>query len=121
MTADYIVDPDAIAVIDSVITVSDQSTSSHQVKYSLQGGLLSVICCYGFNNDQFTSPSGLAFNTNKLPCIVDWGNHRVQVFQDDDTFAFSFGNQFQYPVRIAVDSNNCVLVTDYDANCVHLR
>ena len=54
-------------------------------------------------------------------------NYRVQVFQQDDTFAFSFGNegsnpgQFQCPVRIAIDpNNNNVLVTDYDANCVHV-
>ena len=48
------------------------------------------------------------------------------VFQQDDKFAFSFGNrgnnpgQFQYPVRIAIDPNNNVLVTDRDANCIHL-
>ena len=49
---------------------------------------------------------------------------RVQVFQQDDTFAFSFGNnpgQFQWPARIAIDpNNNNVLVTDYLANCVHV-
>ena len=58
--------------------------------------------------------------------VVDGLNHRVQVFNQDDTFAFSFGNrgknsgQFQCPVRIAIDSNNNVLVTDLDANCIQL-
>ena len=57
---------------------------------------------------------------------VDENNHRVQVFQQDDKFAFSFGNrgnnpgQFQYPVRIAIDPNNNVLVTNRGANCIHL-
>ena len=41
-------------------------------------------------------------------------------------FAFSFGNrgsnpgQFQCQIRITTDSNNNVLVTDFDANCIHL-
>ena len=52
----------------------------------------------------------------------------MQVFQQDDTFSFSFGNketgpdgQFQYPVGIAIDCrNNDVLVSDNFCNCVHL-
>ena len=83
--------PDGVAVIDNVIAVSDWG--SHQVKkYSLQGELLSVIGCRGDNNGQFDHPRGLAFNNNKLLYVVDLGNHRVQVFQQDDKFAFSFGN-----------------------------
>ena len=73
-----------------------------------------------------TYPRGLAFNNNKLLYVVDGDNHRVQVFQEDDTFSFAFGSkgnnpgQFQYPVRIAIDPNNNVLVTDLNANCIHL-
>ena len=120
-----LVDPDGIVVTDNVIAVSDWG--SHQVKkYSLQGELLSVIGCKGYENGQFDHPSGLAFNNNKLLYVVDRGNHRVQVFQQDDTFAFSFGSkgsnpgQFMAPVRIAIDPNNNVLVTDYDANCINI-
>ena len=117
-----LVSPYGVAVTDNVIAVSD--LGSDQVKkYSLQGELLG---CHGDKNGQFKQPRGLAFNNNKLLYIVDGGNHRVQVFQQDDNFAFSFGNrgnnpgQFQYPVRIAIDPNNNVLVTDHDANCIHL-
>ena len=117
--------PDGVAVTDNVIAVSDWG--SHQVKkYSLQGELLSVIGCHGDKNGQFRQPRGLAFNNNKLLYVVDGFNDRVQVFQQDDKFAFSFGNrgnnpgQFQCPVRIAIDPNNNVLVTDYHANCIHL-
>ena len=116
-----LVSPYGVAVTDNVIAVSSQG--SHQVKkYSLQGELLSVIGCYGHENGQFYEPRGLAFNNNKLLYVVDRGNFRVQVFQQDDKFAFSFGNkrfnQFQWPVRIAIDHNNNVLVTDRDANCI---
>ena len=119
-----LVSPDGVAVTDNILAVSDQG--SHQVKkYSLQGELLSVIGCHGNNNGQFNYPSGLAFSNNKLLYVVDGNNCRVQVFQQDDTFAFSFGNKennpvFQYPVIIAIDCNNNVLVTDCVANCINM-
>ena len=120
-----LVRPYGVAVTDNVIAVSDWG-SDQVKKYSLQEELLSVIGCHGDKNGQFNHPRGLAFNDNKLLYVVDGYNHRVQVFQQDDKFAFSFGNsgndpgKFQWPVRIAIDPNNNVLVTDYDANCIHL-
>ena len=122
-----LVSPEGVAVTDNIIAVSDHG--SHQVKkYSLQGELLSVIGCHGNKNGQFKYLRGLAFNNNKLLYVVDGGNFRVQVFQQDDTFAFSFGNigsnleQFQRPVRIAIDPNNNVLVTDRSpwTNCIKI-
>ena len=73
----------------------------------------------GHENGQFYRPRGLAFSNNKLLYVVDVRNYRVQVFQQDDKFSFSFGNRgsnprhFPYPVRIAIDHNNNVLVVDY--------
>ena len=120
-----LVKPYGIAVTGNIIAVSDYF--SHQVKkYSLQGELLSVIGHFGNHNGQFNWPMGLAFNNNNLLYVVDSENCRVQVFQQDDTFAFSFDNresdcgQFQYPVRIAIDPNNNVLVTDDNADCIYL-
>ena len=120
-----LVDPCGIAVTDNVIAVSDWG-SDQVKKYFLQGILLSVIGCHGDNNGQFKAPRGLAFNNNKLLYVVDGFNYRVQVFQQDNTFAFSFGNRgnnygrFQLPAMIAIDPNNNVLVTDLNANCIHL-
>ena len=118
-----LVNPGGVAVTDNVIAVSD--VDSDQVKkYCLQGELLSIIGCHGNKNGQFKSPRGVAFNNNKLLYVVDGDNYRVQVFQQDDKFSFSFGNrgsnpgQFQFPVRIAIDYNNNVLVTDFNANCI---
>ena len=120
-----LVNPDAVAVTDNIIAVNDWS--SHQVKKcSLQGELVSIIGCHGNKNGQLNNPRGLAFNDNKLLYVVDGDNYRVQVFHQDDTFAFSFGNresnsvQFQCSVRIAIDPNNNVLVTDHDAGCIHI-
>ena len=121
-----LVSPKCVAVTDNIIAVSDWG-SDQVKKYSLQGELLSVIGCRGNKKGQFNYPRGLAFNNNKLLYVVDRNNYRVQVFQQDDTFAFSFGNkgcnpgQFQYPAKIAIDpSNNNVLVTDLWADYVHI-
>ena len=120
-----LVRPDSVAVTDNVVAVSYYG--SNQVKkYSLQGNLLSVIGCHGNKNGQFNYPMGLTFNNNKLLYVVDKGNRRVQVFNKDDTFAFSFGRrgnnpgQFQLPIRISIDPDSNVLVTDYDANGIHI-
>jgi len=116
-----LVDPVGVAISeDGIIAVSNWD-SSHQVKkYSLQGKLLSVIGNNrGSDNDQFDHPRGLVFSNNKMLYVVDSDNHRVQVFQQDDKFAFTFGSegsnpgQFQYPVRIAIDSDNIVFVSDH--------
>ena len=48
------------------------------------------------------------------------------MFNKDDTFAFSFGTrgsnpgQFQCPVKISIDPNNNVLVTDNVVNGIHI-
>ena len=120
-----LVHPIGVAVTDNVIAVS--YCGRDQVKkYSPQGNLQSVIGCHGNKNGQFNHPRGLTFNNNKLLYVVDLGNHRVQVFNKDNKFAFSFGSkgnnpgQFQYPVRISIDPNNNVLVTDLYANGIHI-
>ena len=120
-----LVRPVGIAVTDGVIAVSDQYLCQVK-KYSLQGELLSVIGCYGTNSSQFFNPRGLVFSSNKLLYVLDGGNHRVQVFQQDDTFSFSFGKegsgpgQFQFPGRIAIDPNNNILVSDNFGDCIHI-
>ena len=122
-----LIDPDGVAVSkDDIIAISD--FSSHQVKkYSLQGELLSIIGNNrGNSNGQFNGPRGLVFSSNKMLYVVDGWNHRVQVFQQDDKFAFTFGSkgsnpgQFQCPVRIAIDTDNRVLVSDLDGNHISL-
>ena len=117
-----LVNPDGIAVTDDVVAVSDWD--SHQVKkYSLQGQLLSVIGCRGDKNGQFKDPRGLAFSNNKLLYVVDRVNCRIQVFQQDDKFAFLFqnrGKKLQFPDRIAIDPcNDDVLITNHSASSVH--
>jgi len=122
-----LIDPDGVAVSkDGIIAVSDWGDDQVK-KYSLQGKLLSVIGSnIGNKNDQFGFPMGLVFSNNKMLYVIDGWNYRVQVFQQDDKFAFSFGSkgsnpgQFQYPVRIAIDSDKKVLVSDCDGHHISL-
>ena len=123
-----LVNPDGVAVSkDGVIAVSDCG-SSHQVKkYSLQGKLLSVIGnSRGSKNGQFHYPKGLVFSSNNMLYVVDGRNRRVQIFQPNDTFAFTFGSkgsnpgQFQFPVGIAIDTYNKIFVTDHNGNHISL-
>ena len=65
-----LVNPVSIAVTDNAIAVSDYG--SHQVKkYSLRGHFLSTIGCFGKNFNQFHTPKGLVFGSNKLLYVVD--------------------------------------------------
>ena len=120
-----LVRPVGVAVTENVIAVSDQYLCQVK-KYSFQGELLSVIGSPGTSNSQFFNPKGVAFNSNKFLYVLDGGNHRVQVFQPDDVFSYSFGNegsgpgQFQFPGRIAIDPSNNILVSDNFSNCIHL-
>ena len=119
-------DPCCIAFNNNIIAVSDQE-GSHQVKkYSLQGELLSVIGQYGSYVGQFDYPRGLVFDNHGKLYVIDGFNLRIQVFRGNDKFAFSFGSrgsnpaagQLQFPVRIAIDSNDFILVSDVEKNCI---
>ena len=62
-------------------------------------------------------------SNEKLLYVIDKGNHRVQVFQPNNTFVFSFGDkglgpgEFQSPVILAFDPNNNALVNDCKVDC----
>ena len=112
-----LVRPVGVAVIDNIIAVSDQYLCQVK-KYSLQGGLLSIIGSPGTGNSEFFNPIGVAFNSNKFLFVLDGGNHRVQVFQPDNVFSYSFGTegsgpgQFQFPGRIAIDPSDNISISE---------
>ena len=72
---------------------------------------------------QFFGPIGISINkTIGQVCVVDCGNHRVQVLNADLTFSHMFGGrgsgqgQVQYPLGIAIDSQGLVYVADSSKN-----
>ena len=107
-----------VAVGHHVIAVSEFADDVVK-KYSLQGDYLSKFGSHGSGDGQFNNPQGLCFNSKGLLYIVDYSNHRVQVFRENNEFLFKFGSkghnpgQFQDPHNIAVDSSDRVYVPDW--------
>ncbi|KFD70887.1 hypothetical protein M514_01166, partial [Trichuris suis] len=69
-------------------------------------------------NGQFDRPTGVAVTTNNNIVVVDKDNHRVQVFTQDGSFLFKFGekgreiSQFNYPWDVAVSSEDIIAISD---------
>ena len=107
--------PTGVATDRHVIAVSDGV--DHVVKiYSLEGDHKLTFGSHGSMEGQFDHPQGLCFNRKGSLYVVDIGNYRVQVFQEENyEFQFKFGSkaQFRQPYSIAVDSSDQVYVTDY--------
>jgi len=61
---------------------------------------------------EFDTPKGLALNNDNNLLIVDSGNHRVQILDNDGSFLSSFGKygnsagEFDSPTGIVVDNEN---------------
>ena len=91
-------------------------------KYSLQGDYLSKFGSRGSKDGQFNNPLGLCFNSKGLLYVVDYSNHRVQVFRENNVFQFKFGSrghnpgQFQNPHYIVIDSSDQVYVTNHSTD-----
>jgi len=74
----------------------------------------------GSEDFQFDNPIGVACNSRGDVIVVEYGNHRVQVFDKAGKFLFKFGSngsengQFSKPYGVAVDQrNNQIVVADY--------
>lgn len=66
----------------------------------------------------FRRPFGIAFDTNGLVFIGDYGRDRVSVCRLDGTLVRDFGNMTQ-PTGVAVDGKGTVFVSLYGACSIH--
>jgi len=79
---------------------------------------IAVFGGFGAGEGQFTDPRNAAVGPDGLLYVLDSGNHRVQVFDQDGLFVRSWGSQgagpgqFQEPWGIAVGSDGSVYVAD---------
>ena len=73
----------------------------------------------GSGDGQLNQPYGVACNSRSDILVVEYGNHRVQVFDKAGKFLFKFGSkgngngQFSNPSGVVVDQrNNQIVVAD---------
>ena len=74
---------------------------------------------FGVMEGQFTEPSGIACNAQNDIIVADTNNHRVQIFDSEGRFKFTYGEcgkrdaQLLYPNRVAVcKSTGDIVVTE---------
>ena len=72
----------------------------------------------GSNDGQFSSPNGIATDSDGMVYVADRLNHRIQKFDGMGNHLLTFGEQgrnngqFDWPSKVSVDSTNNVYVAD---------
>ncbi len=80
----------------------------------------------GSGDGQFNGVWGIAVGSNDNVFVVDQGNHRIQVFNQNGTFLFKWGSngsgnlQFSSPRAIAIGTNGLVYVADLGNNRIQV-
>ena len=73
---------------------------------------------YGSGPGEFRWPDSVAIGPNGILAVADVGNHRVQVFNPNGTFAFEIGSrghgtgEFFYPADVAIGPSGILAVAD---------
>ncbi|XP_065904041.1 E3 ubiquitin-protein ligase TRIM71-like [Dysidea avara] len=95
-------------------------------KFKMSGELLCRLGSPGSDYGQFRYPHGLLLSQSELLFICDSGNHRIQVFRDDQ-FMYSFGEcgslpgSFNSPFHLALNaSEDQLFVTELYNNRVQV-
>ena len=99
---------------DGCIYVFDQTC---QLKNTIGGR--------GRGDGQFSYPSGIAIKGDVL-YVADGGNHRVQKLTSSGKFLHKFGQkgsgqgQFNRPFGVIIDSNNKLIVSNYNSHRIQI-
>ena len=72
----------------------------------------------GTEDGQFDNPVGIACDTTGNVYVLERGNYRVQMFDQNGTFITKWGSkgegngQFSYPSDIAIDKEGNIFISD---------
>ncbi|MGH3056227.1 MAG: 6-bladed beta-propeller, partial [Gaiellaceae bacterium] len=70
----------------------------------------------------FDTPTRAAVDPSGNVYVVDYGNHRIEIFSNDGVYLGQFGGmgrgpgQFLGPIGIAIDANGFIYVADANNN-----
>jgi tripartite motif-containing protein 2/3 len=98
------------------IYVSD--TCENTIEVFEQNGVWKKTIASVSDKYQLKYPSGIAFNSKGSLVVVDWGNHRLQVFNKKGKFVRAIGSkgsdagQYLFPRGIAVNTQDNILIAD---------
>ena len=80
----------------------------------------------GSGEGEFNYPVGVAVSDGDEIVVTDYANHRVKVFDSNDTFLTSFGHkgvnagEFIYPYGIAINKDRNIFVADSNNNRIQI-
>ena len=79
--------------------------------------------CKGIDTTQLGRPESIAIDSEGNVFVADYGNNRVQVFDENGDYLSSItqtipGQQLQGPHSVSVGPDDCVYVVEHDANRV---
>ena len=111
--------PSAVAIRGDLMYVSEQN--NHRVqKFSIsKRSFISKFGSSGNEEGKFSTPRGICVDPQGKVFVADYGNNRVQVFNEDDSFAYSFPCQ-QNPWGMAFDHEGHLHVAAYGSHCIHV-
>ena len=128
--------PSSVAIRGDLMYVLEASNNRVQ-KFSVsERSFISKFGSSGQGEGQFSYPRGICIDPEGKIFIADNSNHRIQVFKEDDSFAYSFPCQqspwglafdHQGQLHVAVNSSNCIRVftpegtpiTSYGSGTLH--
>ena len=111
--------PSAVAIRGDLMYVLEASNNRIQ-KFSVsKRSFISKFGSSGKGEGQFSNPHGICIDPEGKVFIADNSNHRIQVFNEDDSFAYSFPCQ-QSPWGLAFDHQGHLHVVTNSSNCIQV-
>ena len=102
-------------------------TSECKSLASVNNSYISKFGTGGQGDGQFSCPNGICIDPEGNVFIADYSNHRIQVFRDNDSFAYTFSCQnnpwglafdLQGHLHVAVCGSNCINVYTPEGNVI---
>ena len=110
--------PSAVTIRGDLMYVCEAGNNRIQ-KFSLRKrSFLSRFGSKGQGNWQFSNPRGIITDPEGKVFVADYGNHRIQVFKNDSSFAYSF--PCKHPWGLAFDVLGHLHVAVNGSNSIHI-